>query len=183
MDFEIQERLVTNQTNNNNRTKLYSFIYILTLIFFFLQFVICFPEIIGILRIDDSFNADGSCNHTDIMGLNLEEFLKGVGIWMLIFWPFQAIFGFLFIRECKNKYFEIIFITFHILNLSFSITYYILGAMILYRSNMDCLINSTINGINLATRTQMLLVIHWLLILLYIFINFTINYLRKKNEG
>lgn len=78
------------------------------------------------------------CDNTDPMGLNVAQYLLGFGIFSLIFnFSMAIIYLILFFKENILLIFILPFII--IANTIIFIAWFVIGAMILFRSNIECI--------------------------------------------
>ena len=135
------------------------------------------PFLIASIAVSVS-DSDNSCQTTDSIGLELHEWLLGAGISGLIITIIMiTVIGGLFLSISRDSYVGAISSTLVIFLLSlgssiFSFVYSIIGAVILYRSNIDCLTDATPLGV----MTQIVLCLYWLGIL------YTCFSRRKSND-
>ena len=83
----------------------------------------------------------GSCDVTDVMGLNVGQYLLGLGIGSLVI-SFLLLMVFVTLACCPNEYgvaASIPMIVLIVLNALFGFAWFIVGAIILFRGNIDCI--------------------------------------------
>ena len=107
--------------------------------------VICFLLLalpLGITSICLSQTERGQCDYTDQMGLNIKQYLLGGGIASIVVTSLIAFFGVLSL--CISELSLIpIYVTI-ILNILFGIAWFIVGAIILFRSNIACITEGSV---------------------------------------
>lgn len=80
---------------------------------------------------------EGVCDNTDIMGLNVADYLLGVGIYGII--SSMIAFCLVLSIDLNKPIIYTINIIFLILNSLFGLCWFIIGAIILFRSNIECI--------------------------------------------
>lgn len=75
------------------------------------------------------------CNNADLMGLKVSNYLLGLGLSGLI----SNLLILLVLGVCYSKIAEIMILIIVILNILFDISWFIVGAIILFRSNIECI--------------------------------------------
>jgi hypothetical protein len=102
--------------------------------------VVCFLILalpLGITSIVLSQTENSACDYTDQMGLDIKQYLLGSGIVSIIVACFVAAFG---ISSLCLKEFSLIPIGVAlVLNSIFGIAWFVVGAVILFRSNTECI--------------------------------------------
>ena len=102
--------------------------------------VVCFLVLalpLGITSIVLSQTEKDQCDFSDRLGLNIKEYLLGGGIASVITAVLIAFFGILSLIIEEWSAVPIIFIT--VLNSLFGVAWFIIGAVILFRSNIECI--------------------------------------------
>lgn len=93
---------------------------------------------LGITNIVLSQTEDGECDHRDTIGLNIKEYLLIGGIVSVSVATLMAFFGILSI--CLGSELTAIpIMVLTVLNILFGIAFFIIGAVILFRSNIECI--------------------------------------------
>lgn len=122
-------------------------INLLQIFFYFISLSLSITTtIIGSLRI-------GNCDRLDMMGLYVSDYLLGLGISGIISAVIQIILCILMLRailrskEALYKCFMILCTAFNIILLIFNISWFIVGGIILFRSNIECIRSSSVSVI------------------------------------
>ncbi|XWV25510.1 putative ORFan [Tupanvirus deep ocean] len=102
--------------------------------------VICFLVIslpLGITSIVLSQTEDDACDYTDQLGLDIKQYLLGGGIASVVVASLIALFGLMSL--CIDEFSLIPIGITIVLNILFGIAWFIIGACILFRSNIECI--------------------------------------------
>lgn len=97
---------------------------------------------LGITSIYLSQTQSDQCDYTDLMGLNIKQWLLGAGIASIITSVLIGTF-----RACSLCFDEVIWIPsciFIFLHSCFATAWFIVGAIILFRSNIECIHEASI---------------------------------------
>jgi hypothetical protein len=87
--------------------------------------------------------APGSCDYKDIMGLDVAQYLLGLGIASLIICVLMILFSSMSLCKSTLPVGSIGMAVISILNAIFGTAWFIVGAIILFRSNIDCIHNTS----------------------------------------
>lgn len=91
--------------------------------------------------------APGPCDHVDVMGLDVAQYLLGLGIASLVTCVIMIISYILLMFESNivAGVGGIVLIIISILNALFGIAWFIIGGIVLFRGNIDCIRNSSMH--------------------------------------
>lgn len=107
--------------------------------------------VIGALHKNDE------CQYTDSIGLNLSQWLMGAGIGSIIsLLSILTLIILTFLSDSATAFASLF--TLIILNSLFNIIYSIIGSVVLFRSNMECLTDGT----DLGIMALIVLIFYWL---------------------
>ena len=81
----------------------------------------------------------GDCNHEDKIGLDVSFYLIVVGILIIVTTIISAVLYTIMFREDEIQSWVIFLVYLNILCVGFGITWFIIGSIILFRSNIDCI--------------------------------------------
>jgi hypothetical protein len=81
---------------------------------------------------------DGECDNTDKMNLNVSKYLLGYGITAIIMNSI-SVFIYLMLRIHKNDFYKTISYWLNLIDGGFLIAWTVVGGIILFRSNIDCI--------------------------------------------
>lgn len=102
--------------------------------------VVCFVVFalpLGIASIVISQTQSDQCDYTDLMGINIKQYLLGLGIASVIVVSFIAMCG--LATLCSPEIGMGGMVTILIINAVFGFAMFIVGAVILFRSNIQCI--------------------------------------------
>jgi hypothetical protein len=107
---------------------------IIVLLIFYL--VLALPlGIANVVISQHDYNND--CDHTDKMGLDIKDYLLGMGIAQLAITVLVIIFALISLYSEKLSAI-LVFISF-VLHALFGLAWFIIGAVVIFRANIDCL--------------------------------------------
>lgn len=91
--------------------------------------------------------APGPCDHVDIMGLDVSQYLLGLGIASLVSCAVMIVSYILLMFESDivAGVGGIILIIISVVNVLFGIAWFIVGGVVLFRGNIDCIRNSSMH--------------------------------------
>lgn len=113
------------------------------LIFFliFLTAVVMLP--LGITSTVLGVKQPGSCDYEDSMGLDVGQYLLGMGIASIITCCLLSFSYILLLTDAAEMIGAVFIMVITILNVLFGFAWFIIGAVILFRSNIDCINNGS----------------------------------------
>lgn len=100
-------------------------------------FFLIFALPLGITSIILSQTEQNQCNYKDAMGLDIKQYLLGGGIASVVVACLFAGFG--LTSFCLKEYAVIPLIIIAIINALFGLAWFVVGGIILFRSNIECI--------------------------------------------
>jgi len=122
-----------------------------------------------------------SCDYEDVMKLNVAHYLLGYGISSIILWVFfvASFFVMTYKNESTNynyNYIGVIGIRIlSVVNALFGLAWFIVGAIILFRSNIDCIRNESAHVV--------FALVVWILSVIQICMSCVISKLKKNDSS